>query len=96
VAEFARTLTSIDLLSAGRGERLEELLDVLAEFWGSNPVVHNGRLLRVPESRVGLRPYTPSGPPVLLGGFVDLSYSSTSVEESLELAENILVLYKKG
>jgi probable F420-dependent oxidoreductase len=52
----------------GRGARLEEILDVLATLWTTNPVEHKGELFRIPASRLDLRPVQPGGPPVLLGG----------------------------
>ncbi|HEV7980514.1 TIGR03619 family F420-dependent LLM class oxidoreductase [Amycolatopsis sp.] len=53
---------------AARGDRLEELLDVLDAFWTSSPVEHDGKLWRIPRSHVGLRPAQRPRPPVLLGG----------------------------
>jgi probable F420-dependent oxidoreductase len=53
---------------AARGDRLEELLDVLDAFWTSSPVEHDGKLWRIPPSRVDLRPAQRPRPPVLLGG----------------------------
>ncbi|MFE6748860.1 TIGR03619 family F420-dependent LLM class oxidoreductase [Kitasatospora purpeofusca] len=53
----------------GRGERLEETLDVLDAVWCSDPVVHTGRLWTIPESTVLPKPVQAPRPPVLLGGF---------------------------
>ncbi len=52
----------------GRGKQLEELLDVLREFWTGDPVEHEGARWRIPASKVGLRPVQAPHPPVLLGG----------------------------
>ncbi|WP_145926826.1 TIGR03619 family F420-dependent LLM class oxidoreductase [Amycolatopsis orientalis] len=52
----------------GRGKQLEELLDVLREFWTGDPVEHEGDRWRIPASKVGLRPVQSPRPPVLLGG----------------------------
>lgn len=52
----------------GRGKQLEELLDVLREFWTGDPVEHKGDRWRIPASKVGLRPVQRPHPPVLLGG----------------------------
>ncbi|MFE7131056.1 TIGR03619 family F420-dependent LLM class oxidoreductase [Streptomyces sp. NPDC057638] len=89
---LARTLTTIDLLSAGRldvglgigwlrdeftavnadfsrrGERLEEILDILHGIWTEEVFGHDGPHWTIPRSYVGLRPTRPGGPPVLLGG----------------------------
>ncbi|MEV6909696.1 TIGR03619 family F420-dependent LLM class oxidoreductase [Amycolatopsis sp. NPDC051071] len=53
----------------GRGKRLEELLDVLREYWTGDPVEHDGAHWRIPASKVGLRPDQSPHPPVLLGGW---------------------------
>lgn len=54
---------------AGRGARLEEMLDVLEALWTTNPVEHHGTLFDIVESHLDLRPVQAGGPPVLLGGF---------------------------
>ena len=51
-----------------RGKQLEELLDVLREFWTGDPFDHDGDRWRIPASKVGLRPIQSPHPPVLLGG----------------------------
>jgi probable F420-dependent oxidoreductase len=53
---------------AGRGARLEEILDVLDAWWTRNPVEHHGERFDIARSIVGLRPVQLGGPPVLLGG----------------------------
>lgn len=60
---------------AGRGARLEEILDVLSVLWCDDPVEHHGLLFDIPASRMDLRPVQAGGPPVLLGG-----YSLTSLQ----------------
>jgi probable F420-dependent oxidoreductase len=52
-----------------RGDRLEEILDVLDALWTTSPVEHDGQLFHIVRSAVDLRPVQPGGPPVLLGGF---------------------------
>ncbi len=52
----------------GRGNQLEELLDVLLEFWTGDPVEHHGERWQIPASKVGLRSAQRPHPPVLLGG----------------------------
>ncbi|MET9344109.1 TIGR03619 family F420-dependent LLM class oxidoreductase [Nonomuraea sp. NPDC003804] len=52
----------------GRGERLEETLDILDLVWGESDVIrHEGRLWTIPESVIGSKPV--QRPAVLLGGF---------------------------
>lgn len=53
---------------AARGDRLDELIDVLEAFWTTAPVSHHGTLWEIPPSHVGLRPVQRPHPPVLLGG----------------------------
>ncbi|WP_280271197.1 TIGR03619 family F420-dependent LLM class oxidoreductase [Nocardia wallacei] len=52
-----------------RGARLDELLDVLAAMWTTNPVEHRGRHWTVPPSWVDLKPAQRPHPPVYLGAF---------------------------
>ncbi|WP_410606980.1 TIGR03619 family F420-dependent LLM class oxidoreductase [Amycolatopsis sp. lyj-109] len=54
---------------AGRGKRLEDLLDALDALWTGDPVEHEGPQWRIAPSTVGLRPAQEPRPPVLLGGF---------------------------
>nr|AXL06351.1 LLM class F420-dependent oxidoreductase [uncultured bacterium] len=54
---------------AGRGERLEALLDALDALWTGDPAEHEGPQWRIAPSTVGLRPAQEPRPPVLLGGF---------------------------
>ncbi|WP_103342378.1 TIGR03619 family F420-dependent LLM class oxidoreductase [Amycolatopsis sp. CA-126428] len=54
---------------AGRGRRLEELLDALEALWTGDPAEHEGPQWRIAPSTVGLRPAQDPRPPVLLGGF---------------------------
>ncbi|MFC5663717.1 TIGR03619 family F420-dependent LLM class oxidoreductase [Kitasatospora misakiensis] len=53
----------------GRGERLEETLDVLDAVWRADPVVHTGKLWTIAESTVHPKPFQGPRPPILLGGF---------------------------
>lgn len=52
---------------AGRGARLDEMLDVLRAWWTTNPVEHHGERFDIARSVVDLRPAQKDGPPVLLG-----------------------------
>lgn len=53
---------------AGRGARLDELIDVLRTLWTADPAGHDGTHWQIPESRIGLRPAQRPHPPILLGG----------------------------
>ncbi|MCW2651176.1 MAG: putative F420-dependent oxidoreductase, Rv2161c family [Mycobacterium sp.] len=50
-----------------RGAQLDELLDVLDEWWTANPVRHEGERWSVPPSWVDLKPVQRPGPPIYLG-----------------------------
>jgi probable F420-dependent oxidoreductase len=52
-----------------RGARLDEILDVLTTIWTENPAEHHGPHFTLPRSHFDLRPTSPGGPPVLLGGW---------------------------
>ncbi|MEU7784109.1 TIGR03619 family F420-dependent LLM class oxidoreductase [Amycolatopsis sp. NPDC049159] len=54
---------------AGRGKRLDAVLDALEALWTGDPVAHEGPQWRIAPSTVGLRPAQEPRPPVLLGGF---------------------------
>jgi probable F420-dependent oxidoreductase len=54
---------------AGRGARLDEILDVLRAMWTTNPLEYHGPIWDIPASTLDLRPVQPGGPPVLLGGY---------------------------
>ncbi|MGV4924080.1 TIGR03619 family F420-dependent LLM class oxidoreductase [Streptomyces sp. BHT-5-2] len=54
----------------GRGERVEEVLDVLDALWAEDgPAQHKGRLWSVPPSHVELGPVQRPRPPVYLAAF---------------------------
>jgi probable F420-dependent oxidoreductase len=53
----------------GRGARLDEVLDVLAAWWGPSPAEHDGERYTLPANHLDRRPVQAGGPPVLLGGF---------------------------
>jgi probable F420-dependent oxidoreductase len=52
---------------AGRGAQLDELLDVLDEWWTNNPVRHRGKRWSVPRSWVDLKPVQRPHPGVYIG-----------------------------
>ncbi|WP_432849489.1 TIGR03619 family F420-dependent LLM class oxidoreductase [Amycolatopsis sp. CA-161197] len=53
---------------AGRGGRLDELIQVLRTLWTADPAGHDGAHWQIPDSHVGLRPVQNPHPPILLGG----------------------------
>jgi probable F420-dependent oxidoreductase len=54
---------------AGRGDRLEETLDIFDTIWRTEVFEHTGKLWTVPRSTVTVLPVQRPRPPVLLGGF---------------------------
>ncbi|MFE0178764.1 TIGR03619 family F420-dependent LLM class oxidoreductase [Streptomyces sp. NPDC059002] len=61
--------TAVGVEWAGRGNRLEETLDLLEAVWTSQTVEHQGELWSVPASRIFPKPVQRPHPPILLGGF---------------------------
>lgn len=53
----------------GRGERLEETLDLMEAVWTREVVEHKGALWTVPPSHVDLKPFQRPRPPILLAGY---------------------------
>ncbi|MGH3169125.1 MAG: TIGR03619 family F420-dependent LLM class oxidoreductase [Trebonia sp.] len=49
-----------------RGSRLDECLDALLAFWGTNPVEHKGTFWVTPASYVDIKPVQRPGPPIYL------------------------------
>ncbi|MEU6061314.1 TIGR03619 family F420-dependent LLM class oxidoreductase [Streptomyces sp. NPDC047097] len=54
---------------AGRGARLEEILDVLEQAWSDGPFRHEGTRWTVGDSFMDAVPVQRPRPPLLLGGF---------------------------
>jgi probable F420-dependent oxidoreductase len=61
--------TTVNVAWGDRGARLDEILDVLTTIWAENPAEHHGTRFDLPRSHFDLRPVSPGGPPVLLGGW---------------------------
>lgn len=61
--------TTTNVAWGDRGARLDEILDVLTAIWTDNPAEHHGTRFELPRSYFDLRPVSPGGPPVLLGGW---------------------------
>ncbi|MFI7542842.1 LLM class flavin-dependent oxidoreductase [Actinoplanes sp. NPDC049599] len=53
----------------GRGDRLDETLDLLGTIWADEVVTHTGRHFTVPASRIGPKPVQRPRPPILPAGF---------------------------
>lgn len=50
-----------------RGAGFAEHIDAMRAAWGPDPVRHDGRFYRIPESQIGPKPVRPGGPDVLIG-----------------------------
>ncbi|MEU9006581.1 TIGR03619 family F420-dependent LLM class oxidoreductase [Streptomyces sp. NPDC048551] len=61
--------TAVNAEFTRRGERLEEILDILLGLWTQEEFEHAGPHWRIPRAHVGLRPLQRPHPPVYLGGF---------------------------
>ncbi|GLX21501.1 MULTISPECIES: TIGR03619 family F420-dependent LLM class oxidoreductase [Streptomyces] len=61
--------TAVNADFGRRGERLDEILDVLQGIWTEEEFGHEGTHWRIPRAHVGLRPVQRPHPPVYLGGF---------------------------
>lgn len=53
----------------GRGERLEEWLDVAEAIWASENVAHEGKRWAIPAAHIAPTPVQRPRPPLLFGGF---------------------------
>jgi probable F420-dependent oxidoreductase len=60
---------AVGILIAQRGPRLDECLDALAAFWGTNPVEHTGTFWSTTASYVDVKPVQRPGPPIYLPAF---------------------------
>jgi probable F420-dependent oxidoreductase len=54
---------------AGRGARLEEIIDVLERIWADDPVTYESGSFSVPASRIEPKPVQRPRPPIYLGGY---------------------------
>jgi probable F420-dependent oxidoreductase len=52
-----------------RGARSDEILEAMLAIWTSDPVKFDGKLFRIPESRIGPKPVQRPHPPVYVAGF---------------------------
>ncbi|HEY8489483.1 MAG TPA: LLM class flavin-dependent oxidoreductase [Dehalococcoidia bacterium] len=51
-----------------RGRRLDETLEICRLLWSGERVSYQGRVFRVPETRLDTPPARPGGPPIWVGG----------------------------
>lgn len=61
--------TAVNADFGRRGERLDEILDILQGMWTQEEFEHEGPHWRIPRAYVGLRPAQQPHPPLYLGGF---------------------------
>jgi probable F420-dependent oxidoreductase len=60
---------AVGVPTAGRGDRLEEVLDVLAALWGEEPAELVTSRERIAPATLGVRPVQQPGPTILLAAF---------------------------
>lgn len=58
-----------------RGRRTDESLEVLEQLLSGQKTNYEGRFYSFENAEIGLRPLTPGGPPVLVGGYSDAAFS---------------------
>ena len=57
-----------------RGRRTDEGLQVLEQFWSGQETSYEGRFYSFEDAEIGLKPQTPGGPPVLVGGYSEAAF----------------------
>jgi probable F420-dependent oxidoreductase len=57
-----------------RGARSDEFLRAMIDLWTKDPVGFQGKLYRIPESRVGPKPLQKPHPPIYIAGFGDYAF----------------------
>lgn len=65
--------TALGMDRRERGRRTDEGLEALELLWSGRRVSHEGRFYSFRNAEIGMRPRTPGGPPVLVGGYSDRS-----------------------
>lgn len=62
----AEEFAAVGVPPAERGDRLDECLEVLHQWWTAEPVQHTGKVSEIPPAHVDLKPH---GIPLYLGAF---------------------------
>lgn len=57
-----------------RGRRTDEGLQVLEQLWSGRETSYEGNFYSFEDAEIGLKPQTPGGPPVLVGGYSDAAF----------------------
>ncbi len=60
-----------------RGRRTDEGLQVLEQLWSGEKTDYEGRFHSFEGAEIGLKPQTPGGPPVLIGGYSEAAFERT-------------------
>ena len=61
-----------------RGRRTDESLEVLEQLWSGRQTNYEGRFYSFEGAEIGLRPLTPGGPPILVGGYSEAAFRRAS------------------
>lgn len=71
---------------AGRGKRLEEMLDLMKRAWAGEAISHQGRHFQVEIPPTGPKPVQQPHPPIFLGGS-----SPAAIQRAARLADGYVV-----
>jgi probable F420-dependent oxidoreductase len=71
--EFEAAAVSFDR----RGARSDEMLEAMIKVWTEDPVSHEGRFYRIPESKIGPKPLQKPHPQIYVAGFGQYAFDRT-------------------
>jgi alkanesulfonate monooxygenase SsuD/methylene tetrahydromethanopterin reductase-like flavin-dependent oxidoreductase (luciferase family) len=54
-----------------RAQRLTESVEIMRRLWTEDRVTYHGKIFKIDNLGIGLRPVRPGGPPIWIGGVVD-------------------------
>jgi alkanesulfonate monooxygenase SsuD/methylene tetrahydromethanopterin reductase-like flavin-dependent oxidoreductase (luciferase family) len=54
-----------------RAQRLTESVEIIRRLWTEDRVTYHGKIFKIDNLGIGLRPVRPGGPPIWIGGVVD-------------------------
>lgn len=54
-----------------RAQRLTESVEIMRRLWTEDRVTYNGKIFKLENLGIGLKPVRPGGPPIWIGGVVD-------------------------
>lgn len=72
-----REFVALGMTKNERGRRTDEGLEVLEKLWSGRRTSYEGRFYSFENAEIGIRPLTPGGPPVLVGGYSTAAFRRT-------------------